>query len=53
MHSPAHGDAVLGGLGAGIVDPDDDEDVLELALDVGDERSGPGFLEGTNLVKRT
>ena len=49
-HLPTDGDAVLSGLGAGIVNPDDDEDVLELALDVGDERTSPGFLKFQNLV---
>ena len=37
---------VLSVLGAGAVSPDYDEDMLELAPDVGDERQGPRLLGG-------
>ena len=37
---------VLSVLRAGAVSPDNDEDMLELAPDVGDERQGPRLLGG-------
>ena len=37
---------VLSVLGAGAVSPDYDEDMLELAPDVGDEGQGTGLLGG-------
>jgi len=42
---PADSNTILGVLGAGIVNPDDNEDVLELTLDVRDEWAGSRLLK--------
>jgi hypothetical protein len=44
---PADSNTILGVLRAGIVYPDDNEDVLELTLDIRDEWSGSGLLKIT------
>ena len=48
---PADSDAVLSIFRAGIVHLDHDEDVLELALDIGNERSGSRLLKSGNQIR--